>query len=153
MSDHGLLDGLLQCRDHECPMIAVEDNYVCVLEYVDTEIGGLRVIDIVDPDDPDEPVSLVFETGRRLPLLCPCCGGPLNFSDDVEAEQFLDDAAGMCLYALGYHPLADEEPESLELVFVPSLPLPGDDELPAEHQSLLIHLDSVRQCAAVQPVA
>ena len=45
MSDHGLLDGLLQCRDHECPMIAVDDNYVCVLEYVDEEIGGLRVLE------------------------------------------------------------------------------------------------------------
>ena len=146
MSDHGLLDGLLQCKDHECPMIAVDDNYVCVLEYVDGEIGGLRVLDVVDPDDPDEPVSLVFETGRRLPLLCSCCGGPLSFSGDAEAEQFLEDAAGLCLYALSYHPLEDEEPESLELVFVPFPPPPGDDdEIPDEHQSLLIHLDSVRQ--------
>ncbi len=133
----GLLDDLLTCGDHNCPMIEIDGSYRCVIEYTDDLIGAQQITDVVLASD-DEPVKLVFANGRRLPLICPCCGLPLQYDD---ADELWESATGLHLVGLRYLPPEEDEPECLEFIFAPAL----SDELPDEAQAVLLHLDSVRR--------
>ncbi len=141
----GLLDDLLTCGEHNCPMIEIDGSYRCVIEYTDDLIGAQEVRDIV-PASGDEPAELVFANGRILPLICPCCGEPLQYED---ADTLLESASGLYLLGLGYVPPGEDELEGLEFIFAPMLPEPVDspkmDELPEGAQVVLLHLDSVRR--------
>jgi hypothetical protein len=69
----GLLDGIAFCAEHGCPMIHASGDYVCVFEYVDAQVGGQAVRDLI-PGTPDVPAKLVFADGHVMPLLCAHCG-------------------------------------------------------------------------------
>ncbi len=141
MSTSGLLDGLQRCSEHSCPMIQIGDSYECVIERVDTHLGGKRVKDIV-PGNRRVPLALVFEDGHTIPLLCPDCGRSLHIAHENE-EQALDEAAGLFLVGLAYVE-PGEDPEGLALVFArdPNVDL-EDPETPT--QEILLHLDSARK--------
>ena len=141
MPTAGLLDGLLRCREHGCPMIRIGDRYVCVIERVDTHLGGKRVKDIV-PDNQRTPLVLVFEDGHTLPLLCPDCGRSLHVAPENE-DHVLNEAAGLYLVGLAYIE-PGEEPGGLALVFArdPNADL-KDSETPT--QEILLHLESARR--------
>lgn len=141
MSTSGLLDGLLRCSEHGCPMIRVGDNYECVIERVDAHLGGKRVKDIL-PGNRRTPFALVFEDGHTLPLLCPDCGRSLHVAPENE-EQALDEASGLFLVGLAYV-APGEDPEGLALVFArdPDADV-ADPETPT--QEILLHLDSARK--------
>jgi hypothetical protein len=152
----GLLDGMLVCEEHDCPMIRIGDYYECVIEYTDSMLGQGVVTDFI-PGGGGQPITLVFSNGRTMPVICPCCGGPSRFEDEGDGDAFLEILAQQRfrLYALGYVPESEEAPDGgLELVFVPeasmAASLPGGDvfaDVPEDSQVLLVHLDSVRGIA------
>ncbi len=136
-----LLDGLVTCGEHNCPMIDIGENYCCVIEYTNDLIGAQQVVDVI-PALEDAPTRLVFANGYALPLLCPDCGEPLQIED---ADEFLEGIAGLYLFALAFVPLSEDAPDGcMEFVFAPSLDESDEGELPEDSQSLMLHLDSVR---------
>ena len=141
----GLLDGLVQCEEHNCPMVRIGEDYCCVIGHTNACIGMERVTGLVDPESHGGPARLAFANGYSLPLLCPCCGQPLRIPDVAEFNQVV---LGLYLCAVGYEPPGDE-PEALVLVLAPedvldTLPDELADPLPAGCQILPLHLDSVR---------
>jgi hypothetical protein len=141
MADQGLLDGILFCHDHECPMIRVGDNYECVIERVDGHLGGKRVKDIVPPGT-KTPLTLVFEDGHTIPLFCPDCGGALHVAPQDE-DEVLSEISGCYLVGVAYVQ-AGEEPEGLALAFARD-PEADPDDPDALTDELVLHLDSARQ--------
>lgn len=141
MQTLGLLDGLLRCHEHRCPMLQIGDRYECVIERVDAHLGGKQVKDIV-PDNQGVPFTLVFEDGHTLPLLCPDCGRSLHVAPENE-ERVLNEAAGLYLVGLAYVE-QEEEPSGLALVFArdPNADL-ENPETPTEE--IMLHLDSARR--------
>ena len=142
----GLLDGLVHCEEHNCPMIRIGDDYFCVIGYTNACIGMERVTGLFDPELDGDPARLAFANGYTLPMLCPCCGEPLRIPDVAEFNRV---ARGLYLCAVGYDPPGDE-PEALVLVLVPEdvldiLPDEPSDLLPEGCQILPLHLDSVRE--------
>jgi hypothetical protein len=132
-----LLDGLITCGEHHCPMISIGGNYCCVIVYANELLGTQQVMD-------DIPTRLIFANGHTLPLLCPDCGEPLHIED---TDEFLESIAGLYLFALAFVPPSKDAPEGgMEFVFAPSLD-EADFELPEDSQSLMPHLDSVRGIA------
>ncbi len=136
-----LLDGLLWCAEHGCPMIQIGNRYECVIERVDAHIGGKRVKDII-PDDQGIPFALVFEDGHTLPLLCPDCGRSLHVSPANE-EHVLNEASGLYLVGLSYVE-PEEEPWGLVLVFSRD-PNTGLENPEVPTQEILLHLNSARR--------
>lgn len=137
-----MLEGLLKCGEHDCPMIRVGDYYHCLFEHVDGLIGGQQIKQVL-PGDDDTPLTLVFANRRAMPLYCADCGGPLQAHVD-EIEEALAAIAGWYLYSLGYAAPTAEEPEYLELVFAPSFDEAGAAE-PPDEQSICVHLQSARE--------
>ena len=141
MGASGLLDGLLRCEEHNCPMIQVGENYECVIERVDAHLGGKRVKDIV-PGKRKTPLTLVFEDGHTLPLLCPDCGGALHVAPEDE-DQVLDQSAGLYLVGVAYVE-PSTEPEGIALAFA-SDPDADLEDPEAELEEVALHLDSARR--------
>jgi len=149
----GLLEGLLMCEEHHCPMIVVpvqgETHYACVLEYVDSHLGRKRVRAVVRRSIGDDTaVSCVqFEDGHLLPLYCPCCGEPLGVRDRAQFERNI---VGTYLLALAYAPAEGQEPECLVFVFSTDAQAEPED---ADREPLSLHLNSARHivCPDDQP--
>jgi len=59
-------------------MLKIKGRWQCVAEYLDRCIGQQRVVDLVQQGD---TVYTVFENGHELPMLCFCCGTPLEYKD------------------------------------------------------------------------
>lgn len=140
----GLLDGVIRCSKHNCPMLRIGDDYCCVIGYTNDRIGKQQVMELVMPDSEDEPPRLVFANDYALPLLCPCCGEPLSITDPVT---FNDIARGLHLLAVGYDPGEGDIREAFEIVLAPgdtSLPDDPSAPLPDQCQVLALHLDSVK---------
>ena len=143
MNGKGLLDNVLFCQEHGCPMVKIGEHYHCVIEYISGALGMQRIVDFV-PGSPAGAARLVFANGRSLPLLCSCCGGPFEITDSVA---FREGAIGLCLAALGYAPPEDGEPGYLELVLAPeamleALPDDMSGPLPGGVEVLAVHVDS-----------
>jgi hypothetical protein len=146
MTGKALLEGLMQCEIHRCPMIRIEDVYACVVEYADDALGMQGITEVV-PGTETEPTVLEFDNGRSLPLLCVCCGEPLQIED---VDLFREVVIGMHLVAIGYMSPEQGQPDGLELILAPADML---DDLPQEiveplregFQALQVHLDSVRR--------
>lgn len=123
-------------------MLLIDDEYVCLLEYVDEHLGGGQVKDLVVVED--GLITLLFDDDHELPLLCPHCGDPI----DVDEDEFLNDMAGLYLVALQYVPPDPEadEYESIEFLFAADPEIDIDD-IPddADVQILLLHPDSARE--------
>ncbi|HEY4690480.1 MAG TPA: hypothetical protein VIK33_14280 [Anaerolineae bacterium] len=130
------------CAEHDCPMLRIDDEYVCILEYVDEHLGGKQVRDLVVVED--GLITLLFDDDHELPLLCPHCGDPI----DVDEDELLNEIAGLYLVALQYVPAdaGTENYESVEFLFA-SDPDADIDDIPdnVDVQSLLLHPDSARE--------
>ncbi|MFQ5613345.1 MAG: hypothetical protein ACE5H9_14550 [Anaerolineae bacterium] len=122
------LEGDLFCSHDDLPMLFLEGEYVCVAEFVQAHINSSPITDIIT-----EPlVTLIFQNGHTLPLLCPSCGNSIHVEDE---EMFLDTINGLTVLGLGW----DDEEETLVIDFghIHNENIELLDSLP-------IHLNSVR---------
>lgn len=63
------------CPRDGFPLVTIGGKQECVAEYLDRCIGGEAIIGIVQRR---QTYYYVFENGHELPLLCFCCGNPLE---------------------------------------------------------------------------
>ena len=128
---HHPMEGLIYCSHDAAPMIILDAEFVCVYEYLYAHLAGACITDLIA-----EPVlTLVFQNGHTLPLLCPDCGRSLHVDDHNE---LLDGLNGLCITGLEW----DDEIEALVVAFG----RPEDTETEDEPlETLLVHLDSVRE--------
>jgi hypothetical protein len=66
------------CERNGFPKLRIDGRLQCVAEYLDRCIGQQRVIDLIERG---KTTYYAFENGHELPLLCSCCGKPLEFLD------------------------------------------------------------------------
>lgn len=147
MRDKGLLDGLLWCQEHDCPIIQIGDDYACILEYTDELLGQRRVRDIVPGAPPRRrrtgpspaPARLVFDNNLTLPLICADCGGPIHVT---EPDAVLALFQGLYLVGLGYSRAKGDQSAMLSLFFSPD-----PEGEPREDATVTVHPDAVRKIA------
>jgi hypothetical protein len=128
---HDPPEGYIFCSHDDAPMIMLEAEFRCVTEFVESHLGDSRITDLIS----GPVLTLVFQNGHTLPLLCPDCGQSLHIEDKNE---LLDSLSGMTITAVRW----DHELEELALEFG----LPGnayDDIEPLD--ALFVHLNSVRE--------
>jgi len=66
------------CQQDCSPMVRINDRWECAAEYLDRCLEGKRVVDVVQLKGISQDV---FDNGHMLPLLCFCCGEPLDTLD------------------------------------------------------------------------
>lgn len=77
------------CESHKIPMIYTEDGeWICAVDSLwecleEAELVDFAFMPIPDGDETEITLSLVFDDGHVVPLLCPDCGNAL---DDDEEE-------------------------------------------------------------------
>jgi hypothetical protein len=71
------------CQKDGSPMVRINGNWECAAEYLDRCLDGKRVVDVVQLKGVSH---YVFEDGHKLPLLCFCCGEPLDTVDPKRAR-------------------------------------------------------------------
>lgn len=125
------MEGLIFCSHDDLPMIVIDDEFVCVAEYVNAHIDNSPVTDLVT----EPTLALVFQNGHTFPLLCPGCGESLHVTDH---NTLLDDINGLTIINIDW----DADIEELIIEFGK----PGDDLSETEELPFLaIHLNSVRE--------
>jgi hypothetical protein len=125
--DKGLFDGLLFCSDHDCPMIKIEDSYICALDYIDELIGQRKITSFrIDKDS----VSIVFDGVVVLPLLCPHCADGRPHIDEEKALNY----TGLHLVSLSF----DKDTNSFGMYFSEV-----EDGEPIEGAEIATKLDSI----------
>jgi hypothetical protein len=68
-------DPTRHCERDGFPLVEIDGDLYCSVEYVDGLIGGQALTTV---EERDGYLVLVFENGGRLPLTCTCCGGRLH---------------------------------------------------------------------------
>jgi hypothetical protein len=63
------------CPRDGFPIVEIDGQLHCSVEYADGLIGGQRVLRARERDG---YLYLEFEAGTSIPLTCPCCGGRLH---------------------------------------------------------------------------
>jgi len=128
---HYPLEGFIYCSHDDLPMILIDDEFVCVAEYLYAHIDNASVTDLVT----EPTLSLVFQNGHTLPLICPDCGESLHVTDHSE---LLDEINALTLINVDW----DDDLEELILEFgSPGTDADEVDDAPY----LIVHLDSVRE--------
>lgn len=69
------------CFRDQFPMVKIGNQQQCVAEYLDHHLGQKKIVDVVQHQD---TTYYVFENQYELPLLCFCCGVPLQRSEALE---------------------------------------------------------------------
>ncbi len=125
------LEGSIFCSHDDLPMLKINGQFTCVAEYLNAHISNAPITDLIT-----EPLlSLVFQNGHTLPLLCPDCGESLHVFD---YNELLDDINGLTVIDIDW----DEDIEELILDFG----RPGSDKNESDDPPMLaVHLDSVRE--------
>lgn len=124
------MEGLIFCSHDGLPMILIEDELVCVGEYLYAHLANAPVNDLLT----DPVLTLIFQNGHTLPLLCPDCGESLHVTDQ---SALLDSLNGLTIVALEW------DDENFELIV--EFGEPGSEETEGEPiETLFLHLNSVR---------
>lgn len=68
------------CDRDGFPLVEIEGQQYCSVEYADGIIGGQKVLGVAQRTGGDDPglIEILFSGGYVMPLTCPCCGGPLH---------------------------------------------------------------------------
>ena len=125
------IEGFIYCSHDDLPMIILDDEFVCPAEYLNAHIDNAPVTDlIIEPT-----LSLVFQNGHTLPLICPDCGESLHITDHTK---LLDEINGLTIINIDW----DDDLEELILEF--GQPGSDVDELD-DAPYLVVHLNSIRE--------
>lgn len=129
------MEGYIYCSHDDFPMLVIDDEFVCIGEYLYTHINNSPVNDLIT----GPILSLVFQNGHTLPLLCPDCGDSLHITDH---NSLLDEISGRTVVNIEW------EGDVEELILEFGEPLDEEDEEdelePEVVYTLAVHLDSVR---------
>lgn len=71
------------CERDGFPLVEIDGEVYCSVEYADGLIGGQRVIGVWEDAG---AVRLLFSSGWSLALTCPCCGGGLHLKPRTLGE-------------------------------------------------------------------
>jgi hypothetical protein len=63
------------CERDGFPLVEIDGELYCSVEYADSLIGGANVVGVAGDEG---AIELLFANGQVLPLTCPCCGGALH---------------------------------------------------------------------------
>lgn len=74
------------CEKHSTPLIDINGQRACIAEYLDACIGKQKVVDVILQG---RTISYVFENGHAVPLLCSCCGAPLDADVAFERQDVI----------------------------------------------------------------
>jgi hypothetical protein len=80
--------GFVRCESHDIPMIYSDDGeWVCAIEFLmdclaESQLVGFEFKPIPDDDDDALTLSLVFDDGHVVPLLCADCGNAVEDDDE-----------------------------------------------------------------------
>jgi hypothetical protein len=69
------------CERDGFPLIEINGEQYCSVEYADGLIGGQKILGIAETTQGDGStvlIELLFANGATMPLTCPCCGGALH---------------------------------------------------------------------------
>jgi len=91
------------CTKDGFPKVRIAGRWECVAEYLDRCIGGQRIVDMLKSEG---TVYYVFESGHELPMLCFCCGTPLEYLD---LERSRRDKVGRRLESMSVRPGKSED--------------------------------------------
>jgi hypothetical protein len=128
---HNPMEGLVFCSHDDLPMILMDGEFVCTGEYLYAHLNNAPVTDLLT----DPVLTLVFQNGHTLPLLCPDCGDSLHIDDQGE---LLDSINGLTIVALEW----DDETDELVIEF--GHPEEDEEDEAEPLEALSIHLNSVR---------
>lgn len=130
---------LVYCYHDGFPMLNINGAMVCVAEYLFEHLDNSPVTDIIS-----KPVlTLVFQNGHTLPVLCPDCGQSAHVDEDL----LLNVLDGLVLVDSAW----DDETQALILDFGLE---PGDAYSEDEpFESMMVHLDSVRRLTCPFPTS
>ena len=96
-------DSVRICPKDHFPKVRIGSRWECVAEYLDRCIGGQRIVDLVRRD---QTVYQVCESGHELPVLCFCCGMPLEYTDLRGSRR---DRVGRRLESMAWEPGETED--------------------------------------------
>ena len=80
------------CESHKIPMIYTEDGeWLCAVDSLWECLAEAQLVDfafmpIPDGDESEITLSLIFDDGHVIPLLCPDCGNAVDDDDEAVAE-------------------------------------------------------------------
>ena len=78
-----LLPDQPMCEQHGFPLLQINGQWECVFEYLHDCVAHKQVVDVIQHL---KTIYYVFEDGHQLPLLCGCCGNPLEVNVASERE-------------------------------------------------------------------
>ncbi len=125
------VEGNIYCSHDDMPMILIDDEFVCVAEYLYAHIDNAPVNDLLT----HPTLTLVFQNGHTLPLLCPSCGDSVHVED---SSQLLDNLNGLTVVDMEW----DADAEELLVHF--GHPEEDEEEEIDVLETVALHLDSVR---------
>lgn len=64
------------CERDGFPLVEIDGDYYCSVEYADSFVGGQRVLGVAEGEDGQ--IELLMSGDHILPLTCPCCGGAVH---------------------------------------------------------------------------
>lgn len=121
------------CSHDGLPMVPVLGvGMVCVGAYLTDHLQDSRITDLIT-----EPfLTLVFQNGHTLPLLCPTCSDSLHIED---LDKFLNEVNGLSVIGMEWASNEDGGEDEALLLLIGQ---PGDH---STYQTIPIHLTSVIQ--------
>jgi len=139
-ADAAEIEDQLRCSHDNFLMLKINNDYVCIGEYVFAHLYGSPIQDIIT-----EPVlTLVFQNGHTMPLLCPDCGQSLHIGDE---DEWLNTLAGLFIVDMDWY----EETQVVILDFGHEPERNDDDGLMEDFideeepvASVAIHPESIR---------
>jgi hypothetical protein len=134
------------CERDGFPVITIDGERYCSVEYADGLIGGQKVVGVAQVPG---GVELLFANGRAIPLTKPASGEPL-----VARDGMLPDLRALLIGRTleGFRHgewVGDGLPPERHSIF--ALQFSGEE--PRQHRTLEVHLESVRRIRSVRQSA
>lgn len=96
------------CPRDGSPMVRIHGRWVCAAEYLSRCLEGKRIVDVVQLKGVSH---YVFDDEHMLPLLCFCCGEPL---DALDPKRLRSSVLGRSLEGMSLAIVSMEDGRALE---------------------------------------